>query len=92
MEDVGEGGEAITVERLSKTSGPLTALDDVSFRVPPQTVFGLLGPNCVGGAVGLGGGLWSGRGGQAGRPNPPREPAVSGLTAVLPTATDVVPH
>ncbi|SEO63440.1 hypothetical protein SAMN05216267_106811 [Actinacidiphila rubida] len=39
MEGVGEGGEAITVERLSKTFGTLTALDDVSFRVPPQTVF-----------------------------------------------------
>ncbi len=35
----------ITAEGLSKTYGPKTAVDDVSFTVRPGTVTGFLGPN-----------------------------------------------
>ena len=35
----------LTVENLSKNYGNIKALKDVSFSVPPGTVFGILGPN-----------------------------------------------
>ncbi|GAB6859599.1 ABC transporter ATP-binding protein [Microbacterium xylanilyticum] len=38
----------ITAEGLSKTYGPKTAVDDVSFTVRPGTVTGFLGPNGAG--------------------------------------------
>jgi ABC-2 type transport system ATP-binding protein len=37
--------DAIVAEHLRHAFGPKVALDDVSFRVPEGTVFGLLGPN-----------------------------------------------
>lgn len=40
--------EMIQVERLKKTYGGLTAVDDLSFSVGPGTVFGLLGANGAG--------------------------------------------
>ncbi|TDT18285.1 amino acid/amide ABC transporter ATP-binding protein 1 (HAAT family) [Ilumatobacter fluminis] len=39
---------ALDVRGLSKTFGGLRAVDDLSFRVPPQSIFGLLGPNGAG--------------------------------------------
>jgi ABC-2 type transport system ATP-binding protein len=38
----------ITVERLTKTYGPFTAVDDISFEVKPGLVTGFLGPNGAG--------------------------------------------
>src|SRR4051812_2165630 len=38
----------ITVERLTKKYGPMTAVDDVSFTVAPGQVTGFLGPNGAG--------------------------------------------
>lgn len=35
----------LTVDQLSKNYGPVKALREVSFSVPPGTVFGILGPN-----------------------------------------------
>jgi lantibiotic transport system ATP-binding protein len=35
----------LSIERLSKSYGPIQALKDVSFTVPPGSVFGILGPN-----------------------------------------------
>ncbi|MER8185027.1 ATP-binding cassette domain-containing protein [Kitasatospora sp. NPDC094015] len=39
---------AISVERLTKRYGPVTALDGVDFEVRAGTIFGLLGPNGAG--------------------------------------------
>ena len=39
---------AISVDRLTKRFGSLTALAEVCFEVPPASVFGLLGPNGAG--------------------------------------------
>lgn len=41
-------GQAITVERLTKTYGPIAALCGVDLAVPAGVVFGLLGPNGAG--------------------------------------------
>jgi ABC-2 type transport system ATP-binding protein len=38
----------VTVERLSKTFGPVKAVDDLSFTVEPGTITGFLGPNGAG--------------------------------------------
>lgn len=38
----------LTVDRLSKRYGKMTAVDDISFSVPESGVFGLLGPNGAG--------------------------------------------
>src|SRR6187549_1799137 len=35
----------LTIDKLSKSYGPIRALNDVSFQVPPGSVFGILGPN-----------------------------------------------
>ncbi|MFN3866993.1 MAG: ABC transporter ATP-binding protein [Demequina sp.] len=39
---------AIEVDRLTKTFGPFTAVDDVSFEIHPGEIFGFLGPNGAG--------------------------------------------
>ncbi len=39
---------AITLEHVSKTYGPVKALDDFSLEIPSGVVFGLLGPNGAG--------------------------------------------
>ncbi len=39
---------AVKVDRLSRRFGTIQALDDVSFTVEPQSLFGLLGPNGAG--------------------------------------------
>ncbi len=39
---------ALRVQGISKTFGPVRALDEVSFDVPTHSVFGLLGPNGAG--------------------------------------------
>jgi ABC-2 type transport system ATP-binding protein len=39
---------AIEVERLTKKFGDLVAVNDVSFQVAEQEIFGLLGPNGAG--------------------------------------------
>ena len=39
---------AIRIDRLSKRFGDIRALDDVSFEVPPHSIFGLLGANGAG--------------------------------------------
>lgn len=38
----------ITVEKLRKTYGSITAVNDISFNVTPGTIFGLVGPNGAG--------------------------------------------
>ncbi len=38
----------LEVQHVSKTFGPVRAVDDLSFRVDPGAVFGLLGPNGAG--------------------------------------------
>jgi len=38
----------ITVERLVKKYGDLTAVNDISFTVAPGEIFGFLGPNGAG--------------------------------------------
>jgi ABC-2 type transport system ATP-binding protein len=40
-----DGGSAISVSRLTKKFGELTAVDDVSFDIGRGTIFGFLGPN-----------------------------------------------
>lgn len=35
----------LSIENLTKNYGPVKALNNVSFSVPPKTVFGILGPN-----------------------------------------------
>ncbi len=35
----------LTIDKISKNYGRIRALDNVSFSVPPKTVFGILGPN-----------------------------------------------
>jgi ABC-type multidrug transport system ATPase subunit len=35
----------LTIDRISKSYGPIKALDNVSFEVPTGSVFGILGPN-----------------------------------------------
>lgn len=35
----------LSINNLTKNYGKIRALDDVSFEVPPKTVFGILGPN-----------------------------------------------
>lgn len=35
----------LSIENLTKNYGPVKALNNVSFEVPPKTVFGILGPN-----------------------------------------------
>ena len=35
----------LSIENLTKNYGPVKALNNVSFAVPPKTVFGILGPN-----------------------------------------------
>jgi ABC-2 type transport system ATP-binding protein len=39
---------SITIDRLTKTYGKLTAVDDVNIEIPSGSVFGLLGPNGAG--------------------------------------------
>ncbi|WP_395298313.1 ABC transporter ATP-binding protein [Kitasatospora hibisci] len=41
-------GAVVRVDRLTVTYGALTAVRDVSFRIPPGEVFGLVGPNGAG--------------------------------------------
>jgi ABC-type multidrug transport system ATPase subunit len=41
-------GDAITIEKVSKTFGQQRALNEVSFAIPERSVFGLLGPNGAG--------------------------------------------
>jgi len=42
------GGAAIDVSHLRKTYGETVAVDDVSFTVGPEEIFGILGPNGAG--------------------------------------------
>lgn len=44
----GAAAPAISVERLTKRFGQLTAVDDISFAVPQGEFFGFLGPNGAG--------------------------------------------
>ncbi len=44
----GEWPVAIDVRAVTKTFGPLRAVNDVSFQVPEGSVFGLIGPNGAG--------------------------------------------
>lgn len=46
--DTPEGPPALQIDRVTKTFGGLTALDDVSFRVGQGEVTGLIGPNGAG--------------------------------------------
>jgi ABC-type branched-subunit amino acid transport system ATPase component/ABC-type branched-subunit amino acid transport system permease subunit len=51
VEDVGtelSAKPAVTVEGLHKQFGGLVAIDDLSFRIPEQSVFGVVGPNGAG--------------------------------------------
>lgn len=41
-------GDAITIDKVSKTFGKQKALSEVSFAIPERSVFGLLGPNGAG--------------------------------------------
>jgi len=41
----GPAAPAIRADRLSKSFGPLRAVDDVSFELAPGRIYGLLGPN-----------------------------------------------
>ncbi|HXW99418.1 MAG TPA: ATP-binding cassette domain-containing protein, partial [Methanomicrobiales archaeon] len=40
--------DAIEADHLSKSFGPVRAVDDVSIRVPAKGIFGFLGPNGAG--------------------------------------------
>src|SRR5271155_3003294 len=42
------GANAIEVDHLTKKFGDFTAVNDISFNVRPQEIFGLLGPNGAG--------------------------------------------
>ncbi len=44
----GDGSNAIEVEHIVKKYGDFTAVDDVSFQVKEEEIFGLLGPNGAG--------------------------------------------
>ncbi len=44
----GSGGGVLEVDGLTRRFGAVTALDDLSFRVPPAQVVGFLGPNGAG--------------------------------------------
>jgi len=39
---------AVQIDNITKKFGTLTALDGVSFQVPENSIFGVLGPNCAG--------------------------------------------
>jgi ABC-2 type transport system ATP-binding protein len=41
-------GDAIVVDHITKKYGDFTAVDDVSFNVHQEEIFGLLGPNGAG--------------------------------------------
>ncbi|MEU6238937.1 ABC transporter ATP-binding protein [Kitasatospora sp. NPDC047058] len=43
-----DDGAVVRVDRLTVTYGAFTAVRDVSFRIPPGEVFGLVGPNGAG--------------------------------------------
>ncbi len=43
-----QGGNAIDVEHIVKKYGDFTAVDDVTFHVADEEIFGLLGPNGAG--------------------------------------------
>jgi ABC-2 type transport system ATP-binding protein len=40
-----QDGKAIELTGVTKTFGPVTAVDDLSLQVPPGTVYGFIGPN-----------------------------------------------
>ena len=44
----------LTIRNLSKSFGKIQAVNDVSFTVPPKSVFGILGPNGSGKTTTLG--------------------------------------
>ena len=41
-------GDAVRLEKLTKTYGPITALDGLSIRIPRGVIYGVLGPNGAG--------------------------------------------
>jgi ABC-type branched-subunit amino acid transport system ATPase component len=45
---LGDGADGITVDRLTKKFGSVTAVDDSSFTLKHGTVTGFLGPNGAG--------------------------------------------
>ncbi|MFD0352085.1 ATP-binding cassette domain-containing protein [Kitasatospora aburaviensis] len=47
-EEEADAGAVVRVDRLTVTYGAFTAVRDVSFRIPPGEVFGLVGPNGAG--------------------------------------------
>ncbi|MFD0275587.1 ABC transporter ATP-binding protein [Kitasatospora sp. NPDC127111] len=47
-EAAADDGAVVRVDRLTVTYGAFTAVRDVSFRIPPGEVFGLVGPNGAG--------------------------------------------
>ena len=44
----------LSINRITKFYGPIQALNNVSFEVPPGSVFGILGPNGSGKTTMLG--------------------------------------